>query len=252
MKVIKVKTGVWKITGTKLVFKTKREAMASLSLLTNGVNFSNYSKDAETRIKAEYTPNQILNIEHYVQTGFDLKGQKIDNIFTFAKKINTSVSKIDRFFRIKSGYLVDGGSIECQSQVQTLVFNKSGFKNEKQAKDWAKKHSFKFGKVDNTDKSYRIRQENPKDFTKSSFRTITITDNVKGVIACPIENKEDGGEIQSYEYEFSFRDNEGDLYEETYPSKQVALDRIKEIRNDGGKLVETWIYEKNEFIGRFK
>lgn len=58
-------------------------------------------------------------------------------------------------------------------------------------------------------------------------------------------------------YEFSYRDNEGDLYEsEQYPSKREANDEIARLYKmyDGDfQLMETWIYnDDNEFQGRWR
>lgn len=67
------------------------------------------------------------------------------------------------------------------SEVQTLIFPKAqGFTRAK-AKGWAKRNGFKFGKVDETGTSYRLRQKDPKNF--STMRTIPMgSDGVKAVI----------------------------------------------------------------------
>jgi hypothetical protein len=56
-------------------------------------------------------------------------------------------------------------------------------------------------------------------------------------------------------YEFSYKDNEGDLYEsDQHPSLRDAKKEIEQLRKyyDGDfSVVETWIYQNGEFKGRF-
>lgn len=80
------------------------------------------------------------------------------------------------------------------TEIQTLIFAHEAFKNEDYVKAWAREHGFKYGSVDETGTSWRLRQQEPENFTKDSFRTITITDGVKAVIGCPIY-KETGGNL---------------------------------------------------------
>lgn len=90
-------------------------------------------------------------------------------------------------------FMKAGGAAEfCQvgTQVQTLIFNKDKFPNEKKAKKWAKSHDFKFGKIDEKENSFRIRQNDPSKFKKSTFRTIKFTDGLQAVIACPVVKAE--------------------------------------------------------------
>lgn len=79
------------------------------------------------------------------------------------------------------------------TQIQTLLFNKENF-SKAEAKKWAKKHDFNFGKVDVKTNHFRLRQQNPSAFKEDTFRTIHLTQGVSAVIACPIEKKEKGGE----------------------------------------------------------
>jgi hypothetical protein len=70
------------------------------------------------------------------------------------------------------------------TSVQTLIFEKAAF-NKTSAKRWAKDQGFKSSKVDETKESYRLRQEDPRRFTKGGFRTIEMAGGVKAVIGCP-------------------------------------------------------------------
>ncbi len=47
------------------------------------------------------------------------------------------------------------------TSIQSLIFSKEQFKTEAAAKQWAKDHGFKFGKVDETSTSFRLRQFEP-------------------------------------------------------------------------------------------
>ena len=78
------------------------------------------------------------------------------------------------------------------TEVQTLIFSKDNF-TEKSAKDWAKKHDFKYGYVDEKENTYRIRQQEPSDF--ENMRTIEMTEGVKAVIGCPIDEYAEGGGV---------------------------------------------------------
>ena len=80
------------------------------------------------------------------------------------------------------------------TEIQTLIFDKDKF-DKKSAKEWAKKHDFKYGFVDEKEETLRIRQQNPSSFRKDTFRTIDITKGVQAVIACPKKNYAEGGDI---------------------------------------------------------
>ncbi|MCP4394552.1 MAG: phage portal protein [Alphaproteobacteria bacterium] len=67
---------------------------------------------------------------------------------------------------------------EKKWEIQSLIFSKGKFTRE-QAVKWAKEHDFKSSKVDETDESYRLRQNDPSKYDK--FRTGEITDGVKAV-----------------------------------------------------------------------
>lgn len=69
------------------------------------------------------------------------------------------------------------------TEIQTLIFSKDRFESAAQAKEWAEEHDFKTTKVDETGQSFRLRQHVPGLYGPRSFRTITLTDGVKGVVA---------------------------------------------------------------------
>lgn len=69
------------------------------------------------------------------------------------------------------------------SRVQTLIFPRSRF-TPAEAKAWAHAHNFKAGKLDVTDQSIRIRQEDPSHFSR--MRTIRMGGSpVQAVVGFP-------------------------------------------------------------------
>lgn len=64
-------------------------------------------------------------------------------------------------------------------QVQSLIFEKDVFSRAEAVK-WAKDHDFSASGVDETENSYRMRQEDPGQF--KTMRTIKLTDGVKAVV----------------------------------------------------------------------
>ena len=56
-------------------------------------------------------------------------------------------------------------------------------------------------------------------------------------------------------YEFSYKDNEGDLFEsQPYSSLSEArneIDRLRKMYDNDFEVVETWIYKNGIFQGRF-
>lgn len=75
--------------------------------------------------------------------------------------------------------------IPTTTKVQSLRFCRDVF-TERQAKQWAKQHGYKYGKIDPTKRQYRIRQDEPDQFQPSSFRTVQFRPGVWAVIGRPI------------------------------------------------------------------
>ena len=82
------------------------------------------------------------------------------------------------------------------TSIQSLLFSKQKF-TKKTAKSWADKYDFKYGKVDETENNFRLRQQEPSDFHKGTFRTIQIKDGLQAVIGCPKEK--DGRKVRMAE-----------------------------------------------------
>ena len=71
---------------------------------------------------------------------------------------------------------------QTQTSVQTLIMSKKEFKKASDARKWAKDHSFKTSKTDETETSFRFRQFDPAECTKGSQRTILLTSGVSAVV----------------------------------------------------------------------
>lgn len=69
------------------------------------------------------------------------------------------------------------------TEMQTLIFSKAeGFDTREKAVAWAKEHDRRHDKVDENEKSFRLRQREPDDFQDGSLRTIEITEGVQAVV----------------------------------------------------------------------
>jgi hypothetical protein len=66
-------------------------------------------------------------------------------------------------------------------RTQSLLFDRSAGWTIEKAKEWAKKHGYKAGKVDVTDQYVRLRQLNPKGFTVK--RTVPFGKGIRAVVA---------------------------------------------------------------------
>ena len=72
---------------------------------------------------------------------------------------------------------------------QSILLSKNRFKAKKEALLWLKKHSKKFGDIDETEQNFRARQRESKDFKPKTFRTHRIDDGVTLVIGKLKEGK---------------------------------------------------------------
>lgn len=77
-----------------------------------------------------------------------------------------------------------GGVLHAEKppmDVQTLIFPKDKFKSADAAKAWARERGYKYGDVDETEESFRLRQEEPGGY--DIMRTIELGDSgVKAVV----------------------------------------------------------------------
>lgn len=57
----------------------------------------------------------------------------------------------------------------------------------------------------------------------------------------------DGGMV----YDIEWRDEEGDTYEASFESLEEAKEEIRKIREEGGRITQTWKYRDGEYVGSF-
>lgn len=65
------------------------------------------------------------------------------------------------------------------SEVQSLLFDRDFF-TPSEAKNWARKHGFRYGKVHSTNRYHRLRQYSP--LGEGPFRTIKFTEGIKAIV----------------------------------------------------------------------
>ena len=53
-------------------------------------------------------------------------------------------------------------------------------------------------------------------------------------------------------YDVEYRDEEGDNYEESFDTKNEAMDFIHGLRLEDCTIVQTWFYLNDEYKGGFK
>ena len=92
-------------------------------------------------------------------------------------------SGVDHPANEEEGWMVMKSTKQA-GDIQTLIFDKERFETRAEAVKWAKDNDFKSEKVDETEDSWRLRQFPPGD-CKTGFRTIEITDGVKGALCLP-------------------------------------------------------------------
>lgn len=73
----------------------------------------------------------------------------------------------------------------CDTEAQTLIFDRRVFNTVGEAQKWARANGFKSTKVDTNINTYRLRQKLPSAFLRGSFRTVTFRSGVQAVIGCP-------------------------------------------------------------------
>lgn len=63
---------------------------------------------------------------------------------------------------------------------QTVIFDKL-FWRKAAARNWLRRHGYKYGDVDEKANTYRFRQRDPSDFDPKSFRTLSFMSGLKVV-----------------------------------------------------------------------
>jgi DNA topoisomerase IA len=70
------------------------------------------------------------------------------------------------------------------TEVQSLIFDRERF-SRSQARAWATAHGFAAPAADVQTTTLRLRQRDPRQFRKGTFRTISLSDGVQAVVAVP-------------------------------------------------------------------
>jgi len=126
----------------------------------------------------------------------------LKNEFLELQATSKYIIKTSKFIDIKESKKSKQKLKYRKSGIQSLIFSKGKF-TVASAKAWAKKHGFKYSSVDEpkTSNTIRLRQHNPDLFKQKSFRTKTITEGIKGLIAKPISKMINVNRDLALEYE---------------------------------------------------
>lgn len=83
-------------------------------------------------------------------------------------------------------------------EIQSFILDKERFKTKEDARKWARDNDAKFGNIEETENSWRLRQFPPGD-CKTGFRTITVTEGVKGALCLPSRARVDADKAANQE-----------------------------------------------------
>lgn len=116
-------------------------------------------------------------------------------------------------------------------EIQTLIFSKAVF-TQQEAEAWADEHGFVASSVDETEDSYRLRQQDPELFEEDSFKTIDLTEGVQAVIG---KKKEAEGKEST------------DTKEDQYKTELMTLVKgMNELSKRSVELLETMLAKMEE------
>jgi len=146
-------------------------------------------------------------------------------------KINTSTGgkSIIKDGGFINSVLQNGGMIlNGVTKLQSLLLSKSNFKNKHQANNWVRSHGFTSKVSDETEKYYRYRVNDPKEFKKFSFRTIILKNSgVKAIIGIYKDVNDKGSDINKKSIRNQINIREKEIEHELKINKGVLDDRIK-------------------------
>lgn len=146
-------------------------------------------------------------------------------------KINTSTGgkSIIKDGGFINSVLQNGGMIlNGVTKLQSLLLSKSNFKNKHQADNWVRSHGFTSKVSDETEKYYRYRVNDPKEFKKFSFRTIILKNSgVKAIIGIYKDVNDKGSDINKKSIRNQINIREKEIEHELKINKGVLDDRIK-------------------------
>ena len=112
------------------------------------------------------------------------------------KKYYESVDEVDQ--------LLQENDVDQNSVIQHLIFDKTIFPSEDDARLWAREHGFVVEEVIEKENSWHITQLDPSEFVEETFRTIKVTTGVQAVVGVLKMDAVEGGLNDIY---FSLRND---------------------------------------------
>ena len=101
------------------------------------------------------------------------------------KKYYESVDEVDQ--------LLQENDVDQNSVIQHLIFDKTIFPSEDDARLWAREHGFVVEEVIEKENSWHITQLDPSEFVEETFRTIKVTTGVQAVVGVLKMDAVEGG-----------------------------------------------------------
>ncbi len=170
---------------------------------TQIVNISDI-KLVTSKTKSEMLGDYTVSVNYQTTSGkptskrVEVKAKNEDEAIDLA---NAEIKKLPNYLKIVGGDVVEtpqfkfGGRVRgmCQTgtEIQALIFSKDHW-TRGDVMIWAKNHGFKH-EIDEKKNTYHIRQHNPDNYFKKSFKTTSFDDKlpagILAVIGCPKKSK---------------------------------------------------------------
>lgn len=99
-----------------------------------------------------------------------------------------------------------------------------------------------------SDTDYETLEADDEDDARTKWMARHKDDTIKTEIKSVKRKFGSGGTVS---YDIEWRDDEGDTYSASFDTLQEAREEIKKIREEGGRVTETWKYVDGDFAGRF-
>ena len=120
-----------------------------------------------------------IDISGYEHTDSDKKvlsliTKEMERVYKEEEKIKAKELPIQ-------GYEKGNKIFPANTSIQVIIFSKQKFTTD-QAQEWCKENNYKFDKLEETENTYRIRQELASAFRKNSLRTFTLEGGIKSII----------------------------------------------------------------------
>lgn len=262
---------------------TPKEIASCVNELHGGKNFRD--ENSPCKIKKLAKGDVIEDKEDdsvYVITAYDMdlekrvhftqplsKEKALANKSRFEKSLK-EVSKWDkegkyksRFSDLKLEKLLDFKAIPKDSncpvgtKIQSILIDKKFFSKSK-AIGWIDKHGYKVG-LDVKENTFRFRQDEPSNFHKDLFRTITLTKGIKAIIGCPVDRSivyssfpksaiERGTEIELEHKDTIMKIKKNPNLSVKQVAEMIAIDHLKENKDYYKELSEIEKMEEGGYV----